>query len=63
MICQLLNLLIPILIISHIILICIALRKIIKSTANDLEKILYAIISIFVPFFGPIIYLTTKPKS
>lgn len=59
---QFINLLVIILFISHIILLCIALRKIIKSAANDLEKILYAIISIFVPFFGPIIYLTTKPK-
>ncbi|MDN3595353.1 PLDc N-terminal domain-containing protein [Zunongwangia endophytica] len=60
---QLFNLLVPILLLTHIILLWIALRKVIKSTAGDLEKILYAMISIFVPFFGPIIYLTTKPKS
>ncbi|WBL25147.1 PLDc N-terminal domain-containing protein [Zunongwangia sp. HGR-M22] len=59
---QLFNLLVPILLLTHIILLWISLRKVIKSTAGDLEKILYAMISILVPFFGPIIYLTTKRR-
>ncbi|WBL22942.1 ATP-dependent metallopeptidase FtsH/Yme1/Tma family protein [Zunongwangia sp. HRR-M8] len=59
---QLFNLLVPILLLIHIILLWISLRKVIKSTAGDLEKILYAMISILVPFFGPIIYLTTKRR-
>ncbi|PHR99152.1 MAG: hypothetical protein COA80_04370 [Leeuwenhoekiella sp.] len=53
----------PLIIPAHIILLWIALRKIIKSEVEDTEKILHAIISIFFPFFGPIIYLTTKRKS
>lgn len=60
---QTLVLLIPILIIAHVILLWIALRKIIKSETDSLEKILCAMISIFFPFFGPLIYLTTERKS
>lgn len=60
---QTLSLIFPIIILSHIILLWISLRKIIKSKADSSEKIFSAIISIFFPFFGPLIYLTTKQKS
>ncbi len=57
---QLFTLIIPFLILAHIILLWVSLRKIIKSEIDNIEKIVYTIISIFFPFFGSIIYLTTK---
>lgn len=60
---QTLHLIIPLIILSHIVLLWIALRKIIKSESDNMEKILYAFISIFFPFFGSLIYLTTKRHS
>ncbi|WP_432264567.1 PLDc N-terminal domain-containing protein [Autumnicola lenta] len=54
-----LSLIVPFLIPAHIILLWIALRRIIKSEADNIEKLVYKIISIFFPFFGPILYLTT----
>jgi ATP-dependent Zn protease len=60
---QMLYLIFPIIILSHIVLLWISLRKIIKSKTDNSEKIFSAIISIFFPFFGPLIYLTTKQKS
>lgn len=57
---QFFTLIIPFLIFAHFLLLWISLRKIIKSKIDTLEKILYAIISIFFPFFGSLIYLTTK---
>lgn len=54
---------IPILILIHVILLWITLRKIIKSEKDHMEKMLYAIISIFFPFFGSLIYLTTKQNG
>lgn len=59
---QSLYLIFPLLLLSHLVLLWVALKKIIKSETDNLEKILNAIVSIFFPFFGPIIYLTTKPK-
>jgi ATP-dependent Zn protease len=57
---QLFSLIIPFLILAHIILLWISLRRIIKSEIDNMEKMVYTIISIFFPFFGSIIYLTTK---
>lgn len=59
---QLFTLIIPFLILAHIILLWISLRKIIKSEVDNMEKILYTIISIFFPFFGSVLYLTTKRR-
>ena len=53
----------PLLILLHIILLWIVLRKIIKSEVESLEKLVYTMIVIFVPFIGPIIYLTTKKRN
>lgn len=57
---QMIYLVLPVLILIHVILLWISLRKIIKSEKDHMEKILYALISIFFPFFGSLIYLTTK---
>lgn len=57
---QFLPLIFPLLILIHLILLWIALRRIIKSHTDNIEKLVYTIISIFFPFFGPIIYLTTN---
>ncbi len=59
---QLFSLIIPFLILAHIILLWISLRRIIKSEIDNMEKMVYTIISIFFPFFGSIIYLTTKKR-
>ncbi|MCM4167500.1 hypothetical protein KCTC52924_01001 [Arenibacter antarcticus] len=56
----LIPILMPFIILVHIILLWVALRRIIQSTVAPMEKLVYTIISIFVPLFGPIIYLTTK---
>ncbi len=53
----------PLLILLHIILLWIVLRKIIRSGVESVEKLIYTMIVIFVPFMGPIIYLTTKRRS
>lgn len=50
------------LILIHIILLWIALKRIIKSEIDNIEKLVYTIISIFFPFFGPIIYFTAGRK-
>ena len=47
----------------HFILLIIALIKIIKSTIAMNEKILYAVISIFFPVFGSIIYFAVGKKG
>ena len=52
----------PLLFIIHIILLWIALKRIIRSNIDSMEKLVYTIISIFFPFFGPILYLTTGKK-
>lgn len=52
--------LMPFLILLHIILLWVALRIIIKSAVDPMEKLVHTFISILVPFFGPLIYLTTK---
>ncbi|WP_026809544.1 PLD nuclease N-terminal domain-containing protein [Arenibacter latericius] len=52
--------LIPFLILLHILFLWIALRRIIQSAVAPTEKLVYTIISIFVPLVGPLIYLTTK---
>ncbi|WP_432271476.1 PLD nuclease N-terminal domain-containing protein [Autumnicola tepida] len=54
-----LYLLFPFIGLLHIILLCFSLRKIIKSKIPATEKLVYVVISIFFPFFGPIIYLTS----
>ncbi|UAB86415.1 PLDc N-terminal domain-containing protein [Zunongwangia sp. SCSIO 43204] len=47
----------------HFVLLIIALIKIIRSTVAMNEKILYALISIFFPFFGSIIYFAVGKKA
>jgi len=47
----------------HFVLLIIALIKIIRSTVTMNEKILYALISIFFPFFGSIIYFAVGKKA
>ncbi len=59
---QALYLIIPIFMLFHIILLWIALRRIIRSQIESTEKLVYTIIAIFFPFFGPIIYLTTGKR-
>ncbi len=59
---QLFSLIIPFLFLAHIILLWISLRRIIKSEIDNMEKMVYTIISLFFPFFGSIIYLTTKKR-
>ena len=59
---QALYLIIPILILTHIILLWIALKKIIRSQIESTEKLVYTIITIFFPVFGSIIYLTTGKR-
>ena len=60
---QTLYLIFPVIILCHIVFLWISLKKIIKSKTDNSEKILSAIISIFFPLFGPLVYLTTKQKS
>lgn len=60
---QFLYFLFPALFLAHVILLWVALRKIIRSGEDGMHKILYAMISIFFPFFGPIIYLNAKKGS
>lgn len=60
---QTLSLIIPLLMLAHIVLLLVAIRKILKSGTENSEKILNTIISIFIPFFGPIIYLTNKKQA
>ncbi|MBZ9729405.1 PLDc N-terminal domain-containing protein [Salegentibacter sp. JZCK2] len=59
---QALYLIIPLLILVHIILLWIALRRIIRSQIESTEKLVYTIIALFFTFFGPIIYLTTGKR-
>ncbi|MCH4822092.1 PLD nuclease N-terminal domain-containing protein [Gramella lutea] len=60
---QFLYFLFPALLLAHVVLLWVALRKIIRSGEDGMHKILYAMISIFFPFFGPIIYLKAKKRS
>ncbi|ETN93851.1 hypothetical protein [Zhouia amylolytica] len=59
---MLIQFLMPFLIIIHLILLWVCLKKILKSPVHGSDKLTNTIIVIFVPLLGSIIYLTTKKE-
>lgn len=60
---QLLPILFLLLIILHIVLLWLSLKKIIKRHDAPMEKLVHLIMVLFAPVIGPIVFLSTKKSS